>query len=226
MNFKLNIQLFGNAVIPYNEGRNGKRSIDGLWEQEFNVAKALTAAIGCEFGSVLNIQDVGQKEQGKVYLDKNNGKLYKCLNTTTSVSNTTENFALFNVQQNSDRLDNLHKIYRRYDNYSISNDTGYQINGNNVFANHVSVLEGYRYIELFISYEYGSSTDKTPKLHVNYFKIPVYELVEKKEIFFIEVYDSSHTKKSTFRYRMLSDTDFGFEIVSGLAYVQGMNFMR
>lgn len=110
MNFKLNIQLFGNAVIPYNEGRNGKRSIDGLWEQEFNVAKALTAAIGCEFGSVLNIQDVGQKEQGKVYLDKNNGKLYKCLNTTTSVSNTTENFALFNVQQNSDRLDNLFEV--------------------------------------------------------------------------------------------------------------------
>ena len=110
MNFKLNIQLFGNAVIPYNEGRNGKRSIDGLWEQEFNVAKALTAAIGCEFGSVLNIQDAGQKEQGKIYLDKNNGKLYKCLNTTTSVSNTTKNFALFNVQQNSDRLDNLIRI--------------------------------------------------------------------------------------------------------------------
>lgn len=111
MNFKLNIQLFGNAVIPYNEGRNGKRDIEGLWLQALATSKALTAAIGCEFGSVLNIQDAGQKEQGKVYLDKNNGKLYKCLNTTTSASNTTENFALFNVQQNSDRLDNLSESY-------------------------------------------------------------------------------------------------------------------
>lgn len=110
MNFKLNIQLFGNAVIPFDNGRNDKRDIEGLWLQALATSKALTAAIGCEFGSVLNIQDVGQKEQGKVYLDKNNGKLYKCLNTTTSVSNTTENFALFNVQQNSDRLDNL-KIF-------------------------------------------------------------------------------------------------------------------
>lgn len=125
MNFKLNIQLFGNAVIPYNEGRNGKRSIDGLWEQEFNVAKALTAAIGCEFGSVLNIQDAGQKEQGKVYLDKNNGKLYKCLNTTTSVSNTTENFALFNVQQNSDRLDNLSGNVQSLSNYAYPNTINY-----------------------------------------------------------------------------------------------------
>lgn len=109
MNFKLNIQLFGNAVIPFDNGRDDKRDIEGLWLQALATSKALTAAIGCEFGSVLNIQDAGQKEQGKVYLDKNNGKLYKCLNTTTSVSNTTENFALFNVQQNSDRLDNLIK---------------------------------------------------------------------------------------------------------------------
>ncbi|WP_211493188.1 MULTISPECIES: phage tail protein, partial [unclassified Fusobacterium] len=38
------------------------------------------------------IQDSGQKTKGKFYLDRNTGKLYRCVNNTNSTTNSTDNF--------------------------------------------------------------------------------------------------------------------------------------
>lgn len=57
-----------------------------------NVDIAITSAIGLQFGNILYIQDIGLKEKDKVYIDKNTGKLYRCIKAGDIVSNTVEYF--------------------------------------------------------------------------------------------------------------------------------------
>lgn len=63
-----------------------------------NVDNAITSAIGLQFGNVLYIQDAGLKEKDKVYIDKNTGKLYRCLKNTESQSNTSDAFKLYTIE--------------------------------------------------------------------------------------------------------------------------------
>ncbi|MBR8701170.1 hypothetical protein IX289_000073 [Fusobacterium sp. DD1] len=56
------------------------------------------------------IQDSGQKTKGKFYLDRNTGKLYRCVNNTNSTTNSTDNFQDISLDTVSDKLDNLIKI--------------------------------------------------------------------------------------------------------------------
>ena len=58
------------------------------------------------------IQDPGQKVKGKFYLDKNTGKLYRCVNNTNSTTNSTDNFQDVSLDAISDKLDNLFKLNR------------------------------------------------------------------------------------------------------------------
>ncbi|QNM15526.1 hypothetical protein [Fusobacterium hominis] len=53
------------------------------------------------------IQSSGEKKQGKFYLDKNTGRLYRCIKSTTSTSNSSENFEDVSLANISDRLNNL-----------------------------------------------------------------------------------------------------------------------
>lgn len=104
-----------NALVPPFTGRENRRDINALWLQNIDLANALTAAIGCQFGEVLYIQDVGLKEFGKVYIDANNGQLYRCLNNTTAVSNTMSDFELIGIQASSDRIDAITSLGNVYE---------------------------------------------------------------------------------------------------------------
>lgn len=55
------------------------------------------------------IQNSGEKIQGKFYLDKNTGRLYRCVKNTNSITNSTENFQDVSLDAISDKLDNLFK---------------------------------------------------------------------------------------------------------------------
>lgn len=85
------------------------------------------------------IQDSGEKTQNKFYLDKNTGRLYRCLKTTQSTTNSSEFFKDVSLANISDRLDNLttcmgSRIYTsiplksaNYNFHKLENNTDYVI---------------------------------------------------------------------------------------------------
>ncbi|MGL5745028.1 MAG: hypothetical protein ACRCXX_07755 [Cetobacterium sp.] len=98
------------------------RSIDSLWRGNDALITAVEAAVGIPIGSddgVLFIQDVGTKIVGRAYIDKNNGRMYRCITVTSSVSNDT-NFEMIGIDKNSDSLQNL----LEYRNIGSSLNTG------------------------------------------------------------------------------------------------------
>lgn len=55
------------------------------------------------------IQDNGEKRIGEYYLDKNTGKLFRCIRTTSSVVNSSEYFKDMSIDSIVNRLENLFK---------------------------------------------------------------------------------------------------------------------
>lgn len=53
------------------------------------------------------IQDTGEKRIGEYYLDKNTGKLFRCIRTTSSVINSSEYFKDMSIDSIVNRLENL-----------------------------------------------------------------------------------------------------------------------
>lgn len=53
------------------------------------------------------IQDTGEKRIGEYYLDKNTGKLFKCIRTTSSIVNSAEYFKDMSIDSIVNRLENL-----------------------------------------------------------------------------------------------------------------------
>ncbi|MGL5745851.1 MAG: hypothetical protein ACRCXX_12005 [Cetobacterium sp.] len=107
------------------------RSIDSLWRGNDSLIAAVEAAVGLPIGSddgVLFIQDVGTKVVGRAYIDKNNGKMYRCVVGTTSVSNDS-NFEMIGIGTNSEILQDLSKV----DVVNVTYDSEY-INDARCFA--------------------------------------------------------------------------------------------
>ncbi|MBR8711238.1 hypothetical protein IX314_001233 [Fusobacterium sp. DD26] len=78
-------------------------------------------------GNTINpgfIQDSGQKEQGKFYLDRNTGRLYRCIKSTQSTTNTADNFQDVSLLNLSDRLDNLSRVIWEGNIYLGDNNPG------------------------------------------------------------------------------------------------------
>ena len=53
------------------------------------------------------IQDPGEKRIGEYYLDKNTGKLFRCIRTTSSIVNSSEYFKDMSIDSIVNRLENL-----------------------------------------------------------------------------------------------------------------------
>ena len=87
-------------LTPHNEKGNPHR-LGKAWEQiaqlQFLLGSVLGVDVGSNDGTVLHIQDAGVKEKGRLYIDRNNGKLYMCLKNTTRLSNTESEFDEFTL---------------------------------------------------------------------------------------------------------------------------------
>lgn len=87
-------------LSPHNTKGNPHR-LGKAWEQiaqlQFLLGSVLGVDVGSDDGTIIHIQDTGNKEKGKLYIDKNNGKLYMCLKNTVRVSNTESEFEEFTL---------------------------------------------------------------------------------------------------------------------------------
>ena len=87
-------------LSPHNTKGNPHR-LGKAWEQiaqlQFLLGSILGVDVGSNDGNIIHIQDTGNKEKGKLYIDKNNGKLYMCLKNTVRVSNTESEFEEFTL---------------------------------------------------------------------------------------------------------------------------------
>lgn len=72
--------------------------------------KLLENKSGLEFDpNLLYLNDAGTKTTGKAYFDRNKKGIFKCIQTTSSTTNSTTYFVDFSNNANSDRLTNLDK---------------------------------------------------------------------------------------------------------------------
>lgn len=70
--------------------------------------KLLENKSGLEFDpNLLYLNDAGTKTTGKAYFDRNKKGIFKCIQTTSSTTNSTTYFVDFSNNANSDRLTNL-----------------------------------------------------------------------------------------------------------------------
>lgn len=87
-------------------GNNSKKELESKMSEINNKFNAIA-------GGQINpnfIQDAGEKRIGEYYLDKNTGKLFRCIRTTSSIVNSAEYFKDMSIGSIVNRLENLFKI--------------------------------------------------------------------------------------------------------------------
>ena len=87
-------------------GNNSKKELESKMSEINNKFNAIA-------GGQINpnfIQDAGEKRIGEYYLDKNTGKLFRCIRTTSSIVNSAEYFKDMSIGSIVNRLENLIKI--------------------------------------------------------------------------------------------------------------------
>ena len=82
-----------------------EHGIPQLWKEVNEQEKVDKGLFGASFGGY--IQDIGSKEVGVNYIDKIDGKSYRCKVAGSWVENTTDNFEECNISSNLDKLQNL-----------------------------------------------------------------------------------------------------------------------
>ena len=86
-------------------GNNSKKELESKMPEINNKFNAIA-------GGQINpnfIQDPGEKRIGEYYLDKNTGKLFRCIRTTSSIVNSSEYFKDMSIDSIVNRLENLIK---------------------------------------------------------------------------------------------------------------------
>ncbi|MGL5750017.1 MAG: hypothetical protein ACRCXT_05790, partial [Paraclostridium sp.] len=115
----------------------------GTTENDISVMKHeldMLSGSGIGFEGIYYIQDVGSKVKGKIYLDKTQEGIWKCLNTTTSINNTSD-FERIDATTLDDKLRNLCSITKHGDLtlYKYNDNTfelvGYCVIGTTVAPN-------------------------------------------------------------------------------------------
>ena len=98
------------GIVKY--GTQGNTALEG------NKIEEIT---GKTYGGVLN--EIGLKEAGKTYFDKNTKKLYLCKNNNTDISANINNYIAMDNHSILERLENLYKIEHKpdYDVLTILN---------------------------------------------------------------------------------------------------------
>ena len=98
-------------------GNNSKKELESKMSEINNKFNAIA-------GGQINpnfIQDPGEKRIGEYYLDKNTGKLFRCIRTTSSIVNSSEYFKDMSIDSIVNRLENFY-TYREFNNYAQIKD--------------------------------------------------------------------------------------------------------
>lgn len=98
-----------NSIREINEVKDSsKRELDSRMPEINNKFNAIA-------GGQLNpsfIQDVGEKRTGQFYLDRNTGRLHKCIKLTSSNINSTEYFEDASISSIMNKLENLKRTQK------------------------------------------------------------------------------------------------------------------
>ena len=109
------------SLQEFNEGMNKKvNKTDYASAEQYGIVKygtqentalegnKFTQMMGKDYGGILN--EIGLKEVGKTYFDKNTKKLYLCKNTNTDISANINNYIAMDSHSILERLENLIKV--------------------------------------------------------------------------------------------------------------------
>ena len=133
------------SLQEFNEGMNKKvNKTDYASAEQYGIVKygtqentalegnKFTQMMGKDYGGILN--EIGLKEVGKTYFDKNTKKLYLCKNNNSDISANINNYIAMDSHSILERLENLIKVIEvDTSNFTIvinyRNDTNTIING-------------------------------------------------------------------------------------------------
>lgn len=110
-----------NSIREINEVKDSsKRELDSRMPEINNKFNSIA-------GGQLNpsfIQDVGEKGTGQFYLDRNTGRLHKCIKSTSSNINSTEYFEDVSISSIMNKLENLFnvKTYSYHNTEDVNSD--------------------------------------------------------------------------------------------------------
>ena len=117
------------SLQEFNEGMNKKvNKTDYASAEQYGIVKygtqentalegnKFTQMMGKDYGGILN--EIGLKEVGKTYFDKNTKKLYLCKNNNSDISANINNYIAMDSHSILERLENL---FTKYGNFSTDN---------------------------------------------------------------------------------------------------------
>ena len=120
------------SLQEFNEGMNKKvNKTDYASAEQYGIVKygaeegtvlegnKFTQMMGKDYGGILN--ELGLKEVGKTYFDKNTKKLYLCKNNNSDISANINNYIAMDSHSILERLENLYKTTKT--NLNIPNTT-------------------------------------------------------------------------------------------------------
>lgn len=115
------------SIVELERTKLSKGNILVYLENAETIIKMLQGNSGLEFDSnILYIQQSGTKTQNKYYFDVNTGRMHRCLQTTTTVINTTEYFldeSNRGIVQRLETFFNQKLIFENANTYPINTKT-------------------------------------------------------------------------------------------------------
>ena len=116
------------SLQEFNEGMNKKvNKTDYASAEQYGIVKygteestalegnKFTQMMGKDYGGILN--ELGLKEVGKTYFDKNTKKLYLCKNNNSDISANINNYIAMDSHSILERLENLYKDFSKSGNW-------------------------------------------------------------------------------------------------------------
>ena len=142
------------SLQEFNEGMNKKvNKTDYASAEQYGIVKygteestvlegnKIEEITGKTYGGILN--EVGQKEAGKTYFDRNTKKLYLCKNSNTDISANINNYIAMDSNSLLDRLENLIKVIE-VDTSNFTIVVNYLVSTNSIIGGYFLIKSNFR----------------------------------------------------------------------------------
>lgn len=160
-------ESLSNAITILEDTKLRKGNVPIYLESAETIINMLQGNAGLDFDSkILYIQQTGVKMQNKYYFDINTGRMYRCLNNTTTVINTPN---LFTDESNRGIIEIIDAFFKQ--KVILENITTYPIN-----TRTIENFSGYKFVIVQIN-------DFLEPANNTIFTIPVFTITLGKPIF-------------------------------------------